>query len=556
MSTAEAQAEYNLGLHLHLHDRMREAEPHYQTALAIDGDLAEAWINLGLVVLAQGRAEEALSCQRAALHLNPENADALNNLGMAHYAMGHVTEAENCFRAALRLDAGHANATLNLGATRQILGHVEEAEGLFRRALALGVEPARAKSNLALALMEQVRPEEAEQCCRDALVDRPDYPEARTNLALALLMLGRLDEGWREYEARWLVEAMDASARPQGQSRVAQSPPAEASLAWRRLAEPPLAEPPLAEPLLAEPSLAAGPVVAGPVVAGPLARCSPKQSSAPPRWTGQQLHGETVLLYAEQGFGDTLQFCRYAPMVAAAGGRVILVVPRALCRLMATLDGVAEVLCEDDGALPPFDYHCPLLSLPFAFGTTMATIPGPASYLRADPSAWAEFLAGCPGLKIGVVWAGRSRTGQPQAVAIDRRRSMRLSDMAPLFSVPGCSFVSLQAGVPALQLQSLAPAGPLDVSRRLNDWADTAALIAGLDLVIAVDTAVAHLAGALGRPVWMLNRFDSCWRWFLHRDDTPWYPSMRIFRQSRRGDWAGVIASVRERLTIIASGRI
>jgi hypothetical protein len=409
---------------------------------------------------------------------------------MAHYAMGQTAEAENCFRAALRLRPDHPNATLNLGSARQILNHVEQAEALFRHALALGADPARGKSNLALTLMEQMRPEEAEMCCREALALRPGNPEARANLALALLMMGQMEEGWREYEARWEVATMGASA-----------------------------------PVLDQ-----------------------------PRWTGQALNGETVLLYAEQGFGDTLQFCRYAPMVAAAGGRVVLVVPKALRWLMTTLDGVAEVLCEEDNLVPAFDYHCPLLSLPAAFGTTMQTIPAPPSYLRADPSLWADFLAACPGLKVGLVWAGKSRTAQPHAAAIDKRRSMHLADMAPLLSVPGCSFVSLQLGPPASQLQALPEGVQLhDVASRLTDWTDTADLIAGLDLVIAVDTAVVHLAGALGKPVWMLNRFDSCWRWLLHRDDTPWYPSMRQFRQTSRGDWDGVIGRVRDALEHRAS---
>jgi tetratricopeptide (TPR) repeat protein len=503
MDTAAAHIEHNQGFHLHRHNRMEEAEPFYHRAVALDPDFKEAWMNMGLVILSRGSLDEALSCQRHALRIDPDSADAHNNLGMVHYAQGNIAEAENSFRSALRLRPDYANATLNLGSTRQILNHVEEADTLFRRALSLGVDPARANSNLSLALMEQVRPEEAELCCREALALRPEYPEARANLALALLTMGRLEEGFRHYEARWEVEAQDA-------------------------------------PVLSQ-----------------------------PRWTGQSLNGETVLLHAEQGFGDTLQFCRYAPMVAAAGGHVILVVPKALRRLLTTLDGVAAVLSEEDGVLPPFDYHCPLLSLPFAFGTTMATIPAPVSYLRADPSPWAKFLGALPGLKVGVVWAGKSRTAQPHAVAIDKRRSMRLADMAPLFSVPGCSFVSLQLGPPAAQMRALPEGAVLhDVSRRMNangmnasgmnasgmnaggmkDWADTADLIAGLDLVIAVDTAVAHLAGALGKPVWMLNRFDSCWRWFLNRDDTPWYPSMRQFRQTSRGDWAGVIERVGDAL--------
>ena len=484
MNLAASQIEHNHGFQLHLQNRVNEAEPFYRRAVTLDPHFQEAWMNLGLAVLSQGRQDEALACQRQALRLDPDSADAQNNLGMVLYTQGHIAEAENCFRSALRLRPDHANAMLNLGSTRQLLNHVEEAETLFRRALALGVDPARGRSNLSLALMEQVRPLEAELCCREALAERPDYAEARANLALVLLMMGRLQDGWRAYEARWEVEAMGGPA-----------------------------------PILRQ-----------------------------PRWTGQPLNGETVVLYAEQGFGDTLQFCRYAPMVAAAGGRVVLVVPKALRRVMLTLEGVATVQTDDD-VLPPFDYHCPLLSLPFAFDTTMETIPAPAAYLRADPSPWTDVLNGLPGLKVGLVWAGKSRTDQPHAVAIDKRRSMQLSDITMLLDVPGVSFVSLQLGPPASQTQDLPDGFILhDVSSRMADWADTAGLIMGLDLVITVDTAVAHLAGALGRPVWMLSRFDACWRWFLDREDTPWYPSMRLFRQTRRGDWGGVVDRVRTAL--------
>jgi len=408
MSTVAAQAEHNQGFHLHRLNRVKEAEPFYRQAIALDPGFKEAWMNLGLAVLAQKRPEEALSCQREALRLDPESADAQNNLGMVHYLNGHIAEAENCFRSALRLRPDHANATLNLGAAQQLLNRAEQAEALFRHALALGVDPARGHSNLALALMQQVRPEEAELSCRQALATAPHAPEARANLALALLSMGRLEEGWREYESRWEVEAMGTPA-----------------------------------PALPQ-----------------------------PRWTGQPLNGETVLLYAEQGFGDTLQFCRYAPMVAAAGGRVVLVVPKALRRVMMTLDGVAQVLTEEDNSLPSFDYHCPLLSLPFAFGTTLANIPAPAAYLRADTSGWTDVLAALPGLKVGLVWAGKSRAAQPHAVAIDQRRSMKLAEMAPLLSVPGCAFVSLQLGPPARQMANLPDGAALqDVSGRMADWA-------------------------------------------------------------------------------------
>lgn len=490
MDLDEALIEHKRGFDLHLQGRLSEAEAFYRHALFLDPDFKEAWMNLGLTALALGQPEAAQECQRQALRLDPELADAQNNLGMIHYSQGRMAEAENCFRAALRIQSGHANATLNLGSVRQIGNHVTEAESLFRLALTLGVDPVRAKSNLSLALMEQARPEEAEQCCRQALAMQPNNPEARANLALALLMMGRLEEGWVQYESRWDVEAM----------------------------------------------------------AGPLPTLSR------PRWTGQTLYGETVVLYAEQGYGDTLQFCRYVPMVAAAGGRVVLVVPKPLIRLMTTLVGVAEVLSEDD-VLPAFDYHSPLLSLPAVFGTTLNAIPASKAYLHARPSGWAETLADLRGLKVGLVWAGKSRTAQPHAVAIDKRRSMRLADMVPLLSVSGCSFVSLQLGQPARQMQLLPLAArPHDFSDQLGDWADTAALVAELDLVIAVDTAVAHLAGALGKPVWLLNRFDSCWRWFMERDDSPWYPSLRQFRQTRRGDWAGVVERVTQALQDLVAG--
>jgi Flp pilus assembly protein TadD len=479
----EAAAIHTFGFELHRQGRPAEAESFYRRALHLEPDFTTAWMNLGLVHIELGNYDAAEEFEREALRLDPELPDAHNHLGMIHYKRGRLAEAENCFRSALRLNPAHPHATLNLGSVRQVFDHPDEAEGLFRRAMALGVNPAHARSNLALCLMEQVRPEEAEVLCREALEESPNYAEAKANLALSLMMMGRLKEGWDYYETRWQIES---KSRP---------------------------VPNLKQPL----------------------------------WTGQELNGETVLLYAEQGFGDTLQFCRFVPMVAAAGGRVVLVVPRPLRRLMMSLEGVSVLLAEDDDSLPAFDYHCPLLSLPHAFGTDIDTIPAEVPYLKGDPHAWQGVLEKMPGLKAGLVWAGRSRTDQPHAVALDKRRSMHLREMAPLFSVPGISFVSLQLGPPARHMRNL-PAGAVlhDVSARIADWADTADLISGLDLVIAVDTAVAHLAGALGKPVFMLNRHDSCWRWFVGRDDTPWYPTMRIFRQKKRNDWTGVIAEVQQ----------
>ena len=266
-----------------------------------------------------------------------------------------------------------------------------------------------------------------------------------------------------------------------------------------------------------------------------------------------------MFLHAEQGLGDTLQFCRYAPAVAAKGATVILEVPAPLKSLMRTLPGVEHVVSEYDPSRP-FDFHCPLMSLPLAFGTRVETIPAPVPYLWPNPfrtSAWRERLARLGGIKVGLVWAGSARLGNPGALLIDRRRSMRLQQMWPFGAIEGVTLVSLQKGEPASQTRPPPPGLAInDWTDELGDFADTAALIEALDLVISVDTSVAHLAGALGKPVWVLNRHDRCWRWLLDREDTPWYPTMRLFTQPRPGDWASVVRRVSGELRDFASDRL
>jgi hypothetical protein len=258
---------------------------------------------------------------------------------------------------------------------------------------------------------------------------------------------------------------------------------------------------------------------------------------AQPRWRGEPGAGRTLLVHAEQGLGDTIQFCRYLGLAAARGCRVVFQVQPPLARLVAGLAGVAAVVGRGQ-PLPPFDLHCPLLSLAQVFATRLETIPAEIPYLQADPAAvaaWAAALPDRPGLKVGLAWAGN-----PQ-LAADRRRSIAPARLAPLLACPGLVWYSLQK-------DALAPAGMIDLMAGVGDLADTAALIANLDLVVAVDTAVAHLAGAMGKPVWLLNRFDTDWRWLRDRDDSPWYPTLRQFRQAAPGDWDDVIARVRAEL--------
>lgn len=479
------------GYELHIRGEFHAAEAAYREAIRLWPGNAEAWSNLGLSLQAQRRFEDAERCHQHALRLAPDYPEAHNNLGLAQYEQGRVAEAGNSFRGALRLRPDYPNALMNLGTALQGLNRQAEAEACYRQALALGAPPAKVLNNLGLLLQELGRPAEAEEACRQALAHAPGQPDARTNLAFAMLLRGAYEEGWREYEARWQVASMASFAR-----RFAQ-----------------------------------------------------------PQWTGRQrLAGRTILLHAEQGFGDTLQFCRYASLVAKRGARVLLEVQPALCRVMESLAGVSAVIPAGE-ALPAFDLHCPLMSLPLAFGTTLETIPAQLPYLWADPpeaAVWRRRLASFPGRQVGLVWGGSSRLGQPQATAIDRRRSIPLEWLAPLARVPGVSFVSLQLGPPADQVP---PAGMTlhDPTGELRDFADTAALIEALDLVISVDTAVAHLAAALGKPTWMLNRFDACWRWLMGRDDSPWYPSLRQFRQPQAGDWATPVSTVAEALTRFAA---
>ena len=265
-----------------------------------------------------------------------------------------------------------------------------------------------------------------------------------------------------------------------------------------------------------------------------------------PRYMGQQLNGQLVVVSGEQGYGDQIQFARYIPMMKARGARVMLAVPQPLQRLLATVEGVDGILTSPD-QLPPRFYFQWIMSLPSIFGTTLDTVPAAIPYIGATA---APFLSSLPGLRIGLCWAGRAYTSESGA-EMDSRRSMRLADLAPLLAVPGCSFVSLQLGKPAGQLRDF----PIihNIADRLTDWADTAELVAGLDLVISVDTSVVHLAGALGRPVWLLNRFDSCWRWLADRSDSPWYPLTRVYRQPKPGVWGKVVADVTRDLATIAT---
>ncbi len=429
----------------------------------------------------EGRYAEALPHYRAALAARPDDAAAASNLGCALLSLGDVEGACACFRAALRQAPDYADAWSNFGNALATSGAFEEAIAAYIEALRLRPAFADAWSNLGATLRDAGRPEQAVAACRNALALAPEMAGAHYNLALALLTLGDYAAGWAEHEWRSRMGTI------------------------------------------------------------------PARGFTVPQWRGEDCAGRRVLLHGEQGLGDMLHFVRYAPMLAARGAEVVLEVPAPLLRLLARMEGVAAVVAAG-GPLPAFDLHCPMMSLPLGFGTAVETIPAGAPYLRAEhpcaehPGAEPGPRARGAGLRVGLVWAGGARPGEPRAFHADRRRSIPLAALAPLAAIQGVQLVSLQAGPPVAE--AVGVSWVEDAMAGVRDFADTAAIVAGLDLVIAVDTAVAHLAGGLGRPVWLLSRFDACWRWLERREDSPWYPTMRIFRQGRPGDWADVIARV------------
>lgn len=484
----------------------------YREVMARAAGHVEARVNLGLVLQRQGAAKAALAAYDAALALDPELAAVHNNRGVALQTLGRFEAAAASHQAAIALRPGSVDAHLNLGAALQRLGRFEAAAASCRTALALRSDHAGAHANLGLALLALDRPGEALGHHRAALSAAPDSPEFHSNLGLALQALGDPSAATAAFERA--IALRPAFAEGHTHLGVARLLTGDFAQGWRHYE-------------------------------WRLARTAIPQPIRPGRrWNGGNLAGKSVLLQTEQGLGDAVQFIRYAPMVASRGGRVLVSCRPPLRRLFETVDGVAEMI-DEAAPTPAFDCWAPLLSLPALFGTTQATIPAEVPYLRADPAliaAWGERLAGLNGQKkVGVAWRGSP--DHPN----DRSRSIAAGQFARILSVSGLAVVSLQIDARAEELDALGVAA-FDAGPQLGDFADTAALIANLDLVISVDTALAHLAGALGAPAWTLIGFAPDWRWLLGREDSPWYPSMRLFRQPQLGDWDSVTAAVRDAL--------
>jgi tetratricopeptide (TPR) repeat protein len=467
--------------------RFAAALESFGRAVAIAPAFAPAWIGCGSSQMRLGRLPAARESFAKAVELVPGHAEAHYNLGCVLSELGEREAATDSFDQAIALEPRHVQAWNNKAVALAALQRFDAALACHEQSIALNPALADSHVNFGVTLQMLGRHTAARQCYENAVAAAPDNARAHWNLALCALLMGDYRRGWSEFEWRWRYRGV------------------------------------------------------------------PDHRHEQPRWSGQPLQDKTILLWAEQGLGDSLQFCRYAEAVAKLGAQVVLHVPRPLVGLLAGVPGVLGVVSEDEPP-PATDFQCPLMSLPLAFDTVPETIPANIPYLHAPAeksAAWRQRLGETAGLRVGLVWSGGFRADQPETWEINRRRNIPLDKFA-LLNIPGISFFSLQKGDEAVaQLKALASwAGPriADFTAEFADFSDTAAFIDNLDLVVSVDTSTAHLAGAMGKEVWLLNRFDTCWRWLLDRSDSPWYPRLRLFRQPAPGDWDSVAAALRDAL--------
>jgi Flp pilus assembly protein TadD len=473
----------------HQSGRLAEAQALYRKVLTYDPNHADALHLLGVLAAQSRRFDEAVALIGRACALSPDVYDYRRHLGGALSEKKDFHAAVDAYRQALRLNPRCYVSHDCLGAALRETGRLDEAIAAHRRSIAINPGNVVAYCNLGLTFGKKGMFREAMASYRQAIAIAPDTCDAHWNLSQLLLLQGDYQQGWREYEWRWRRKDFPTL--------------------WPAFSQPP--------------------------------------------WNGEDLTGKTLLVHAEQGYGDAIQFVRYVPLLAARGARVVLLCQPPLERLLRSVDGVSQVVPGIGSAadLPPLDFHCPMMSLPFLFGTSLESVPASVPYLRPDPSllehwrAKVQAAAGPPAVnaaKVGLVWAGN-----PDHIN-DAHRSVTLEQLAPLART-GATFFSLQKGRAASQVAAPPAAMKLvDLTDGLADFSDTAALVASLDLVITVDTAVAHVAGALGIPAWVLIAAEHDWRWMQRRADTPWYPSLRLFRQSALGQWPEVIERVAQAL--------
>jgi Flp pilus assembly protein TadD len=533
-------AHSNLGNLLWEQGRLKEAVASLQQVVQLRPDDAQAHYHLGVARLQQGNWEEAIAAFRQALRLRQDYPEALSNLGSALREQGRVEEALACLRQAVHLKADRAETHNALGVTLGQEGKWEEALACFRQAVALRPDYAEALSNLGVAWERLGNWEEAIACCRQALALSPDHPDALINLGIALQEQGDLAAALAALQRAVLLKPDDPEIHNNlGVTRLQRRELAEAEASFRQAVHlnPDHAQ---AHSNLGMLLLLQGNFEQGWPEFEWFRRCKGhiQASFRQPTWDGSPLNGRTILVHAEEGLGDTLQLVRYAALVKERGGAVVVSCPGSLVSLLRRCPGIDRVVAEAPGMSEGFDVHVPLHSLPRLLGTTLANMPAPVPYLTADPARsarWRAEVSAEAAFKVGIVWQGNPRNTK------DRRRSIALAHFAPLAAVLGVRLFSLQVGPGREQLPAATwLAQDLGGRFATASFEDAAAALVALDLVITVDTALAHLAGALAVPAWVALPFMPGWRWLLDREDSPWYPTLRLFRQKEQGDWEGV----------------
>ena len=456
--------------------------------------------NKGLSLLEENQFPAALECFEKALMIEPKSFEAHHNKGMALEKMGRLQEALGHYQQAIEYCPESSRTFNNLGNAYRELDRLNEAIQSFEKAIELDPNYAEAFSNLGWTLFRLQEYQQSKEYFKKAIKINPSLSPAVFNLSLCQLTLGEFDEGWINYEERM--------KQPLYQKKI-----------------------------------------------DPLNK---------PQWDGsQELDGKAIYIHSEQGLGDTIQFCRYIKLLAKRGARVLFEPQIHLQKLLKNLDGISELI-EPGQTIPHYDYHCPLMSLPLAFKTNRNNIPNEIPYIFTDESKkiyWKEKLAAISGPKIGIVWSGGFRPHNPELWGVNQRRNISFELISQL-NLEGIEYFSLQKGERAEaelsqgQSQFWKTSNFHNYVDELKDFSDTAALIDQLDLIISVDTSSAHLAGAMGKPVWILNRFDSCWRWLHEGEKSDWYPTAKLYRQNTSGEWDELIKRVKEDLILFKSNNL
>jgi tetratricopeptide (TPR) repeat protein len=516
---ASPEAHMNLGNVLQSLHKSQEAIAHYKQAIRLRPSYAEAYMNYANTLQQIDQPAQAIAYYKRALTLKPNYPQAYANLGHLFEQQGKLDLALEHYQRALALKPDYVEAHMNLGNVLQSLHKSQEAIAHYEQAIKLRPGYAEAYANYATTLQQVDKPAQAIRYYKQALALKPDSVDTLMNFGTALRTQGKTDQALMRYDQALSLDPNYAEAHMN--KALLQLTLGNYAAGWREY-----------EWRWQSPKF-----------------ISPRRNFPAPQWHGEALHGQRILLHGEQGLGDCIQFLRYLPLVQAAGGVIVLELSRNLQQLAAELPGIAELAVFGE-PLPPFDCQCPLMSLPLACRTTLETIPAKIPYLTIPPKALQKARTiswPTTGLRVGVTWTGNLH--HPN----NRVRSIPLPLLEPLTHLKDIHFYSLQAKAATQLAASGVPI--TDLAEAIEGITETAAVIAQLDLVISVDTAIAHLAGALGKPLWLLLSSDADWRWLQKREDSPWYPSARLFRQTTLGDWQGVIERVHAELQRLAKKR-